>query len=41
MKAILEDVTKLSDLRHYPYEVTVEKLEEAFEYLKKYNNTTL
>ncbi|MCD8049471.1 MAG: iron-containing alcohol dehydrogenase family protein [Clostridia bacterium] len=37
MRAILSDVTKLSDVRHYPYEVTVEMLENAFEYLKNYN----
>lgn len=38
MSAILYDITKLSDIRHYPYEVTTDMLCEAFEYLKKYNN---
>lgn len=37
MNAVLTDITKLSDVRHYPYEVTAEMLAEAFEYLEKYN----
>ncbi len=37
MDQIISDVTKLSDIRHYPYQVTEDMLRDAFDYLKKYN----
>ena len=37
LKSVLPGMTTLSDIRHYPYEVTVPMLEEAFSYLEEYN----
>ena len=37
LKSVLPRMTTLSDVRHYPYEVTVPMLEEAFSYLEEYN----
>lgn len=37
MDAVFENVTKLSDVRHYPYEVTTEMLKAAFDYLDEFN----
>ena len=37
LKSVLPGLTELSDVRHYPYKVTVPMLEEAFGYLEEYN----
>lgn len=36
LKEILKSVTTMSDIYHYPYEVTVKMLEDAFSYLDEY-----
>ncbi len=40
-KSVLPGLVTLSDIRHYPYEVTVQMVEEAFLYLEEYNKSVI